>query len=133
MTLGERLRELRLHNGLTLMQLSALCHVSYKYLSDLERDVRVPSFHVVTAIAQVYEMTVGDLLLDVEEWGDVTEKALAPGLLELCDDATIGGELTPAWLSLLGKISLEGKRPQTKREWLEIYLHLKRILEKESA
>ena len=31
---------------------------------------------------------------------------------------------------MLSKIQLQGRRPQTKREWLELYLHLKRILEK---
>lgn len=133
MTLGERLRELRLHHGLTLVKLAAICPVSYTYLGDLERDVRYPSFHVLSAIARVYDMTVGDLLLDVGEWGEITEKALAPGLLELCEDPSIGPEITPEWLTLLGQISLNGKRPQTKLAWLEIYLHLKRILEKDAS
>jgi transcriptional regulator with XRE-family HTH domain len=133
MTLGERLRELRLHNGLTLTQLGHLCHSSFTMLSEIERERRYPSMNLLFAIARAYRMSIADILRDVDETGYETEQGFAPGLLDLCNDPTIGGEITPTWLALLGKLSLNGKRPQTKRDWLEIYLHLKRILEKEIA
>jgi XRE family transcriptional regulator, regulator of sulfur utilization len=130
MTLGERLRELRIYSGFTLMQLSSLCYCSHTYLSEMERDIRYPSLTVLFSIAQAYRMSVGEVLLDVEGWGEITEKALAPGLLELCQDAEIGNEITSSWISLLSKIELDGIRPQTKREWLEVYLYLRRLLVK---
>ena len=33
---------------------------------------------------------------------------------------------------MLSKIQVRGLRPQTKREWLELYLYLQRFLEPES-
>jgi hypothetical protein len=75
-------------------------------------------------------MTVIDLLTGVDFAGEQTEASLPPGLAELRADAEYKHEITPEWMDLLSKIQLQGSRPQSKREWLELYLHLKRILEK---
>ena len=65
----------------------------------------------------------------VEFAGQQTDNALPPGLAELLKDNELGEEIDEAWIELLAKINLRGKRPQTKLQWLELYLSLKRILE----
>jgi hypothetical protein len=74
------------------------------------------------------EITVLDLLTGVDFAGEQTEAGLPPGLADLLDDPEYRPELTQEWVLLLGKLQLRGKRPQSKREWLELYLHLKRVL-----
>jgi len=74
------------------------------------------------------DITVLDLLTGVDFAGEQTDAGLPPGLAELLDDPEYRPEITQDWVRLLGKIQLRGKRPQSKREWLELYLHLKRML-----
>ena len=62
------------------------------------------------------------LLSGVEFAGTKTENALPPGLTDLLNDEEFGEEIDDGWVELLAKISLRGKRPQTKREWIELYL-----------
>ncbi len=49
--LGERVRTLRQRAGLTQEQLATRCGLSQKYLSDLERGVKSPSFESLVALA----------------------------------------------------------------------------------
>ena len=128
MTLHERLKEMRRARGLTLKELAARSHLSVSYLSDLERGRTTPPLPTLETLAVALEMTVLDLLTGVEFAGEQTNAGLAPGLAELLDDPEYRPELTQEWVQLLGKIQLRGKRPQSKREWLELYLHLKRVL-----
>ena len=66
---------------------------------------------------------------NVDFAGEQTDAGLPPGLADLLEDPEYQAEITPDWVQLLGKIQLRGKRPQSKREWLELYLYLKRVLE----
>lgn len=59
---GERLRELRHEQGHTLKSLGELAGMSYVYISDLERGVRVPSLTTIIRLAVALDCQVTDLV-----------------------------------------------------------------------
>ena len=128
MTLHERLKELRRARDFTLKELAARTGLSVSYLSDLERGRTMPPLPTLELLAMALEISVLDLLTGVDFAGEQTEAGLPSGLADLLDDPEYQPELTREWVQLLGKLQLRGKRPQSKHEWLELYLHLKRVL-----
>ncbi|MFC2055644.1 helix-turn-helix domain-containing protein [Chloroflexota bacterium] len=129
MLLGDRIRELRKIKGETLKSTSEGTDLSISYLSDIERGRTNPSLQTLETIANHFDITVTDLLSGVEFAGVKTDNALPPGLADLLNDEEFGEEIDESWIELLTKINLRGKRPQSKLQWLELYLSLKRILE----
>lgn len=129
MKLQDRLKELRTSKDLTLKGVSKRSGVSVSYLSDIERGRTTPTLNTLEALADALDVSVIDLLSGVDFAGELTDASLPPGLSDLRQDAEYGHEITDEWVETLSKIQMRGKRPQTKREWLELYLHLKRILE----
>ncbi len=127
--LGQRIRELRSNKGETLKETSQGTNLSVSYLSDIERGRTNPSLQTLELLAKHFGLSMNDLLSGVEMAGPITERSRPPGLQELLDDDDFGQEIDQGWIDLLGKISLRGNRPQTKKDWLELYLNLKRILE----
>lgn len=127
MNLYGRLRELRAERG--LKDIAGPAHLSIPYLSDLERGRTNPSLETLQTLAAAYGITVHDLLEGVEFYGEQTAGALPQGLAELVVDPVLGTQLTPEWVQTLSRIELRGKRPRTKDDWLDIYLHLRRILD----
>jgi transcriptional regulator with XRE-family HTH domain len=130
MLLGQRIRELRTINGETLKDISNQTELSVSYLSDIERGRTNPSLQSLETLAKHFVISVTDLLSGVEFAGSLSDNALPPGLGDLLHDNELGHEIDNDWIQLLQKINLRGKRPQTKLDWLELYLSLKRILEK---
>jgi transcriptional regulator with XRE-family HTH domain len=98
-------------------------------LSDIERGRTNPSLQTLETIASNFDISITDLLAGVGFAGELTDNALPPGLRELLEDKDLGKEIDKDWVQLLEKINLRGKRPQTKLEWLELFLNLKRILD----
>lgn len=129
MKLHERLRELRQERGQRLKDVSEIAGISIPYLSDLERGRTNPSLDTLQTLAAAYGITVHDLLLSVEFYGEVSQQSLPKGLAELIADPVLGQQMTPDWISSLSRIELRGKRPQTKEDWYDIFRNLKRILE----
>ena len=103
--------------------------MSVSYLSDIERGRTNPSLQTLETIANHFDISISDLLAGVEFAGELTDNALPPGLIELLEDKDLGKEIDKDWVQLLEKINLRGKRPQTKLDWLELFLNLKRILD----
>jgi len=130
MLLGQRIRELRTLKGETLKDISISTKLSVSYLSDMERGRTNPSLQSLETLAKHFNLSVTDLLAGVELAGTLSEAALPPGLGDLLNDPEFGAEIDSDWTQLLQKINLRGKRPQTKHEWLELYLSLKRILDR---
>lgn len=130
MKLCERLRELRKERGLKLKQVTFSAGITVAYLSDLERGRTNPSLDILGVLAKTYRISVRDLLECVEFGGVGSGVGLPNGLAELQADPVLGAELTPEWIRTLSRIEVRGKRPQEKQEWFEIFLYLKRILEK---
>lgn len=131
MTLGQRLRFLRKENQFTLKDLSQLANLSVPYLSDVERGVVNPSVDTLQKIAKAYNMTVKELLNEVEELGELVYTTYPQGFEEFIKDPEYSYEINDDWKELLMKINFRGKQPSNKREWIEVYLSLRRILSSE--
>ncbi|NJK46255.1 MAG: helix-turn-helix domain-containing protein [Pleurocapsa sp. SU_196_0] len=129
MKLHERLRELRQERGQRLKDVSEIAGISIPYLSDLERGRTNPSLETLQTLAGAYGISVHDLLVSVEFYGEVSQQSLPKGLADLISDPVLGQQITPDWISSLSRIELRGKRPQTKEDWYDIFRNLKRILE----
>ena len=128
MKLGDHLRSIRKEHKLTLKDLSLRADLSVPYLSDIERGVVNPSVETVQKLANAYNMTFRDLFLGVDEVGKPTDVTYPPGFLEFAKDTEYKDELSDDWKELLMRINFRGKRPSSKREWIELYLYLRRIL-----
>jgi transcriptional regulator with XRE-family HTH domain len=59
---GERLRELRETRELSLRALAELAEMSYTYISDMERGLRVPSLTTIIRLAVALDCKVTDLV-----------------------------------------------------------------------
>ncbi len=129
MKLNERMKELRNERQLTLKELAELSELSVSYLSDIERGRTVPTLNTLETIATALNVSVIDLLSGVDFAGEQTEASLPQGLVELKRDPTYGDQITPEWVETLSKIQMRGKRPETKDDWLMLFLQLKKILE----
>ncbi len=130
MRLKDKLRELRTGRDLTLKNLAETTGLSVSYLSDIERGRTNPSLKTVEALADALDVSVQTLLTGVEFIEETSHDDLPEGLKELVNDEAFNEEINRDWIDLLSKIQMRGKRPQSKREWMELYLHLRSLLEK---
>ena len=130
MRLKDRLREIRTTRDLTLKNLAEATGLSVSYLSDIERGRTNPSLKTVEALADALDITVQTLLTGVEFVDEISSENLPEGLQELLSDDEFKEEINTDWIDLLSKIQMRGKRPQSKRDWMELYLHLRSLLEK---
>lgn len=128
MKLGERLRLIRKENQLTLKELSQLAGLSVPYLSDMERGVVNPSIDTLQKVAKAYNTTVKKLLINVEELDGLEYTTYPEGFEAFIKDPEYSHEIDDDWKELLININFRGKQPSTKREWIEVYLSLRRIL-----
>lgn len=70
MTLGARVRELRVDRGLTLAVLAARAGISVSYLNDIEHDRTVPTLGRLRDVASGLELSVRDLFRGVTPYDD---------------------------------------------------------------
>ncbi len=131
MKLGERLRLIRKENKLTLKDLSQLADLSVPYLSDMERGVVNPSVDTLQKVASAYQISVKQLLIGVEELGEMEYATYPEEFESFINDPDYIDEIDDDWKELLMQINFRGKQPSTKREWIEVYLSLRRILSPE--
>ncbi len=125
-TFGERLRQIRRNRGLTLKQVSVRSGLSISFLSDLERNQTSPSTTSIQRLANALKVSPSRILTGVDFSGTATE--LPSGLAQLRDDPIYGNLLTDDWIRTLARIQHRGRRPRDKHEWLELFLHLRRLL-----
>ncbi len=128
MKLGQRLRQIRKGKKLTLKELSLQANISVPYLSDMERSVVNPSIDTLQKVAKAYNMTVKDLITDVDELGESTYANYPDEFTSFLNEYETTYNIDNDWKELLMKINFRGKQPTTVTEWLELYLYLKRIL-----
>ena len=128
MTIGQRIREKRHEKKLTLKELAETTGLSLTYLSDVERDRTRPSVKTLMRIAEKLEVTTTDLIHGVEDLGDLTAEGLPAGLRDLLRDPEWEPHLDEDWVRTLLRVDYRGRRPQTKEDWLEVFLSLRRIL-----
>lgn len=65
-TLHERLRMLRQQAGLTLREVADKSGVTISQLSDVERGRTLPSLETLERIAGAYDLSIGELLVNVQ-------------------------------------------------------------------
>lgn len=132
MSVGERIRVFRQQRHLTMQQLADAAAISQSHLSLIERARTQPSAEKLVRIAVALDVPLADLAgsaawaTDLARPSDPTgaqpSKSLPPGLDDLRADPVFGAELTDDWLHFLSSLSLHGRRPTTKRDWLALYL-----------
>lgn len=73
-SLGDRIRETRVHQGKSLRELAKDLDVTPSYLSDIENDRRVPAEPVLQRIAQQLGLDFNELMGLAGRFGDQAEK-----------------------------------------------------------
>ena len=128
MKLGQRLRSIRKDNELTLKDLSQKAELSVPYLSDMERGVVNPSIDTLQKVANAYNTSVKILIIGVKDLDKVEYDTYPEGFESFVNDPEYADEIDDDWKELLMQVNFRGKQPSTKREWIEVYLSLSRIL-----
>ena len=127
MTLGQRIRLLRKDKKLNQGELGKLAGLSLPYISDVERDKVNPSVEVISGIANAFDMSLSDFFVGVG--GKQAEgQGIPESFVDFVIDTDFRDEITSDWKNCLLSIHLRGKRPPKKKDWISIYLLLKRIL-----
>lgn len=124
--LAERLRTVR--GSLGLSQKDAACKAGMKsqQLSDLERGrIKSPSLDTLARLAAAYNMGVDELI----GRGQAHRPDEIPeGLAQLMGDPEWGSEITGEWVETLLAVRYCGRGLGSKREFLEAFLTLRRLL-----
>jgi len=120
--LGSRIRELRSQRDMTLKELSAKAAVSVSHLSEIERARTQPTADKLARIAASLGVSVTAITGGIEEASD---NQMPAGLEELQADPTLGAGLDDEWVRLLSAISLDGRRPRSKSDFLTLYVLLR--------
>jgi len=124
MQLGTKLRMLRKKRGYTLADMSDEIGLSVSFLSDVERGRTKPSLDTLEKLASFHQMTINDLLGEVDIDKDT---GASPGFEEFLKEKET--EIDEELVDLLLKVERRArKRAQTKEDWQEYYYSLKRIL-----
>ncbi len=64
MDIGQKIKELRLKNGLTLEELASRCELTKGFLSQLERDLTSPSIATLSDILEALGVNMSDFFLE---------------------------------------------------------------------
>lgn len=90
MKFAERLRELRLENGLTQDQLATKTGLSHGCIAMLEIEKRAPTGQTLEVFADFFQCSIDYLLGREDDFGNITvqgrEPALSPDEKKLLDD-----------------------------------------------
>ena len=125
--IGQRIRGIRKARGHTQRAAAELANVHVQYLSDLERGrVANPSVATLTRLAGAYGIGVDELLGHGRPYAG---SELPQSLRELLADPDWGAQITASWIETLMGVGHEGRKLQTKQEFLEAFLALRRILQ----
>ena len=77
--LGMRIAALRRQAGMTQKELARQIHVSPGTIGNYETGLRQPSLTTLTALAQIFRVSVDDLLMESPDTAELTY-----GILERC-------------------------------------------------
>lgn len=131
MTLGERLRAIRKERFFTMRDIELYTNINHATITNMENDRNLPSLQVLKRLADFYDMSVQDLFNGVEEYTRdyPPQGRSARGYDALINDPDYKDEIDDDWKSLLWDVHLRGCRMRSKRQWLEMYLHLRRLFQ----
>ena len=75
METGKKIRELRIENGLKQKDLAQAVHIAANTLSQFEAGKANPSYDVLIALADYFEVSADYLLGRADDFGNVTVRA----------------------------------------------------------
>lgn len=75
MEIGKRIKELRVENGLKQKELAKAVHIAANTLSQFEAGKSNPSYDVLVALADYFEVSTDYLLGRSDDFGNVTVQA----------------------------------------------------------
>lgn len=147
MNIADKLRMLRKKKKLTLLDVRNLliakfgrdAALSVPYLSEIERSITTPSLKSLEKLADVFGLSLGELLSGVEQkqeslqekFKKLPHKSAVAFMSFMTNLSKVEGEvLNENWMNTLLKIEYKGKYPEDVEEWMDIYRFLKRILNK---
>ena len=122
MQLGTKLRILRKRRGYTLANVGNETHLSVSFLSDVERNRTKPSLDTLEKLAGCYQVTVNNLLGDVDF---DTDTSSPPGFEEFLKETHVEEDIADLLLKVEQRAS---ERAKTSEDWREYYYSLKKIL-----
>ncbi len=80
MSIGEKIRELRLERELLQKELAAKIHIAANTLSQFESDKANPSYDVLTSFADFFGVSTDYLLGREDDFGNINVSSSAPAL-----------------------------------------------------
>ena len=66
MTIGEKIKELRIENKLSQMQLAKMIDVSQKAIDYWERNVNEPKVSYIIALVKIFNLTYDEFFADID-------------------------------------------------------------------
>jgi len=129
---GERLRQLRRECGLSQGELADRAEINRSYLSMIENNRSSPTMDVVTRLAKGLDISVWQLLSDVEErhftYDATQEIDIYPGLKDLLDSEEDMLLINPSVdeLELLKSIRFSSNYQPSKRFFIDALLDYRR-------
>lgn len=73
---GEKLKSLRKRNSLTLTELGKMLNVHNTFISQIEKNRRIPNAEMILKIADTFNVTTDELMRDNLELLDETPKRI---------------------------------------------------------
>ena len=62
--IGRRIKQFRTDRGISQEELSELININFRHISNIETGRRYPSLEIIISIANVFEISADDLLVD---------------------------------------------------------------------
>ncbi len=122
---GQRLRERREAEGISLSEVARRAQVSKAYVSQLERGGSTqPSYSVVARLSTALGTTMEDLTGQPVVW-DPTEHEPIPASLRTFAQQSGVPDVD---VTMLAKIHFRGKRPRDPEDWAHLYETIKRTI-----
>ena len=125
-SVGQRIKEIRNHKGLSLNKLSKKSGVSKAYLSVLESDTRgskSPGIYIVFKIMKALDCCIYDL---IPSETPILLSDFPEGLPQMYENYGGVFDVTIDDLETLSRISYQDKQPKTALSWLCLLIELRK-------
>ena len=133
MKLGQKIRQLREENGLSLNGLAEEASISKAYLSQLENDVsKQPSAEILLKIASALGITIADILdQPVRVYAeDFEDEDIPNALREFIDERGEALDIQKEDVRMLMNIRYRGNQPKAIEEWEHILQTIRYVMKK---
>ena len=133
MELGQKIRQLREENGLSLNGLAEEASISKAYLSQLENDVsKQPSAEILLKIASALGVTIADLLdQPVRVYAeDFEDEDIPYALRAFIDERGDALDIQKEDVRMLMNIRYRGNQPKAIEEWEHILQTIRYVMRK---